>query len=46
MDSLLSITDIKDDVKYILDLAVKIKAGEMEEKPLEGNGNSSQPCGR
>ena len=36
MDSLLSITDIKDDVKYILDLAVKIKAGEMEEKPLEG----------
>ena len=36
MDSLLSITDIKDDVKDILDLAVKIKAGEMEEKPLEG----------
>ena len=36
MDSLLSITDIKDDVKYILDLASKIKAGEMEEKPLEG----------
>lgn len=36
MDSLLSITDIKDDVKYILDLAIKIKEGEMEEKPLEG----------
>ena len=36
MDSLLSITDIKDDVSYILDLACKIKAGEMEEKPLEG----------
>jgi ornithine carbamoyltransferase len=36
MNSLLSITDIKDDVKYILDLAGKIKAGEMEEKPLEG----------
>ena len=36
MDSLLSITDIKDDVKYILDLASKIKAGEVEEKPLKG----------
>ncbi len=36
MDSLLSISDIKEDVKYILDLASKIKAGEMEEKPLEG----------
>ncbi len=36
MDSLLSITDIKDDVKYILDLACKIKAGEVEERPLEG----------
>lgn len=36
MSSLLSISDIKDDVKYILDLASKIKAGEMEEKPLEG----------
>ena len=36
MGSLLSVTDIKDDVKYILDLASKIKAGEMEEKPLEG----------
>ena len=35
MDSLLSVTDIKDDVKYILDLASKIKAGEMEEKPLK-----------
>lgn len=36
MGSLLSICDIKDDVKYILDLASKIKAGEVEEKPLEG----------
>jgi ornithine carbamoyltransferase len=36
MGSLLSITDIKDDVKYILDLASKIKAGEVEDKPLEG----------
>lgn len=36
MSSLLSISDIKDDVKYILDLASKIKAGESEEKPLEG----------
>ena len=36
MDSLLSICDIKEDVNYILDLASKIKAGEMDEKPLEG----------
>ena len=36
MGSLLSISDIKEDVKFILDLAGKIKAGEMEEKPLEG----------
>ena len=36
MNSLLSVTDIKDDVRDILDLAGKIKAGEMEEKPLEG----------
>ncbi len=36
MDSLLSVSDIKEDVKYILDLASKIKAGEMEEKPLKG----------
>ncbi len=36
MSSLLSVSDIKDDVKYILDLASKIKAGEIEEKPLEG----------
>ena len=36
MGSLLSVTDIKDDVKYILDLASKIKAGEIEDKPLEG----------
>ena len=36
MNSLLSVCDIKDDVSYILDLASKIKAGEKEEKPLEG----------
>ena len=36
MDSLLSVCDIKDDVAYILDLASKIKAGEIEGKPLEG----------
>ena len=36
MSSFLSVCDIKEDVKYILDLASKIKAGEMEEKPLEG----------
>ena len=36
MGSLLSVCDIKEDVKHILDLASKIKAGEMEEKPLEG----------
>ena len=35
MGSLLSVSDIEDDVKYILDLAVKIKAGEIEEKPLK-----------
>jgi ornithine carbamoyltransferase len=36
MGSLLSVCDIKDDVRYILDLAAKIKAGEVEDKPLEG----------
>ena len=36
MDSLLSVCDIKEDVKYILDLASKIKAGEVEDRPLEG----------
>lgn len=36
MDSLLSVCDIKEDVKYILDLASKIKAGDVEDKPLEG----------
>ena len=36
MDSLLSICDIKDDVKHILELASKIKAGEIEKNPLEG----------
>lgn len=36
MGSLLSVTDIKDDVRYILELASKIKAGEIEEKPLKG----------
>lgn len=35
-NSLLSVNDIKDDVKYILDLASKIKAGDIEDKPLEG----------
>ncbi len=36
MGSLLSVCDIKEDVKYILDLASKIKAGDVEDKPLEG----------
>ena len=36
MDSLLSICDIEEDVEYILDLASKIKAGEIKDKPLEG----------
>lgn len=36
MSSLLSVCDIRDDVRYILDLASKIKAGEIENKPLEG----------
>ena len=36
MDSLLSVEDIKDDVKYILDLASKIKVGQVEDKPLNG----------
>ena len=36
MSSLLSVCDIRDDVRYILDLASKIKAGEIEDKPLEG----------
>ena len=36
MDSLLSVCDIKEDVSYIIDLAIKIKAGEIEDKPLEG----------
>lgn len=36
MGNLLSVCDIKEDVNNILDLASKIKAGEMEEKPLEG----------
>ena len=36
MYSLLSICDIKEDVSYIIDLASKIKAGETEERPLEG----------
>lgn len=35
-NSLLSVNDIKDDVKYILDLVSKIKAGDIEDKPLEG----------
>ena len=36
MDSLLSICDIKEDVFHIIDLAIKIKAGETEQKPLAG----------
>ena len=36
MNTLLSVCDIKDDVEYILDLASKIKSGEIEGKPLEG----------
>lgn len=37
MGNLLSICDIKDDVHYILDLALKIKSGDVEDKkPLEG----------
>ena len=36
MGNLLSSCDIKEDVKYILDLASKIKAGDIEGKPLEG----------
>ena len=36
MDSFLSVCDIKDNVSYIIDLASKIKAGEIEDKPLEG----------
>ena len=36
MKNLLSISDIKDDVSYIIDLAGKIKSGEIEDKPLEG----------
>ena len=36
MGSLLSVSDIKDDVKYILELASKIKAGDVEDRPLEG----------
>ena len=36
MGNLISICDIKDDVQDILDLAIKIKAGETEKSPLEG----------
>ena len=36
MGSLLSVSDIKNDVEYILDLASKIKSGEINNKPLEG----------
>lgn len=36
MGNLISICDIKDDVQDILNLAIKIKAGEMEDSPLEG----------
>ena len=36
MVNLISICDVKDDVQHILDLAIKIKSGEIEEQPLEG----------
>ena len=36
MGNLVSICDVKDDVQHILDLAIKIKSGEIEEQPLEG----------
>ena len=36
MNALLSVSDIKNDVEYILDLADKIKSGDVEDKPLEG----------
>ena len=36
MNSLLSIMDIEEDVEYILDLAGKIKKGDIEKKPLDG----------
>ena len=36
MNCLLSICDIKEDVSYIIDLANKIKSGEVEDTPLEG----------
>ena len=36
MSSLLSISDIKEDVGNIIDLAIRIKAGNVEDKPLEG----------
>ena len=35
MNRLLSVSDIKEDVEYILNLACRIKAGEVEDKPLE-----------
>ena len=36
MNGLLSVCDIKNDVEYILDLASKIKSGEIKDRPLEG----------
>ena len=36
MSSLLSISDIKEDVGNIIDLAIRIKTGNVEDKPLEG----------
>ena len=36
MGNLVSICHVKDDVQHILDLAIKIKSGEIEEQPLEG----------
>ena len=32
----MSVSDIKDDVRYILDLAVKIKSGDVDSEPLKG----------
>ena len=36
MRSLLSVTDIENEVEKILDIACDFKAGKIEEKPLEG----------
>ena len=46
MGNLVSICDVKDDVQHILDLAIKIKSGEIEEQPLEGKTGMYQLGGR